>query len=334
MLIVADGNNLAWAGFHALRRSMNPATPAERTRCALLGLTQSVLGLAVRAGEPPGPGVPAHIAARNAGRVSGLAVAFDEGRPLMRRSIWPAYQTSRESDPNFRDNEPDIVEAIRQFREAARWMPVLVAQGTNTEADDLAAFLVLHEPGPVRIASTDRDFLQLLDERVTIYSPVKRVVVTCETFEEQCAPRSANGIPVPFPRERYLDYRAASGDTSDDLPGIPRLGTLGAARMLAFAPLDAYLEDPGLAVKALGRQNPRLGSALRSGEAVEIVARNRVLMDLRAAARRYDSLDGMLQTGAWSEAEFRAWFRAQRVAGLDEQAAVIALDGIARTSGG
>ncbi len=53
MLLIADGNNLAWAGFHALRRAMGAEAPDEKVRAALLGLTQSVVGFAVRAGEPP-----------------------------------------------------------------------------------------------------------------------------------------------------------------------------------------------------------------------------------------------------------------------------------------
>ena len=53
MLLIADGNNLAWAGFHALRKPMAAETPELKVRATLLGLTQSVIGMIVRAGEPP-----------------------------------------------------------------------------------------------------------------------------------------------------------------------------------------------------------------------------------------------------------------------------------------
>ncbi|MFN0094663.1 MAG: hypothetical protein ACKVVT_07780 [Dehalococcoidia bacterium] len=328
MLIIADGNNLAWAGFHALRRSMEPQTPHEKVRCALLGLTQSVLGLVVRAGEPPTAADPVRLAQRNAGKVTGLAVVFDEGRPLRRRLVWPTYQTGREGDPSFRENEVHILEAIRQFSEMAAMLPATVARGINTEADDLAAFLTVHAAGAVRIASSDRDFMQLLDERVSLYSPIKRVVITTANFDEHAAPKDAKGVAAPFPRERYLDYRAASGDTSDDLPGIPGLGTLGAAKLLAMYPLDDYLEEPLLTARALGRTNAKLISAIKSGEAAQTVARNRVLMDLRAAAARYDTLDGMRTAGAWDESGFRAWFHEQRIAGLELSAAVVAMESL------
>ncbi|MGD9933751.1 MAG: hypothetical protein AB7T37_08515 [Dehalococcoidia bacterium] len=329
LLLIADGNNLAWAGYHALRRSMNPETPEQRVRTALLGLTGSALGLAVRAGEPPSPGSPAATARKNAGRVAGLVVAFDEGRPLFRRSIWPAYQTGRESDSQFVDNEVHIVEAIRQFSEMATMLPITIARGVNTEADDLMAFAALHASARVRIASTDRDFLQLVGERISIYSTVKRVVVDVDNFDEHVAPKTTSGDLVTFPRERYLDYRAASGDTSDDLPGIPGLGTIGAARLLQHAPLDEYLEHPMRAAGALGRANAKLEAVLYSGEATAIVARNRQLMDLRLAASRFDTIDHMATRGSWDEPAFRAWFKEQRISGLDLEATVIAMSALA-----
>ncbi len=334
MFIIADGNNLAWAGYHALRHSMPIDTPEQKVRVALLGLTQSVLGLAVRAGEPPEAGAPGAIARRNAGRVTRFAVAFDHGRPLRRRIVWPQYQLSRESDPQFATNEVHILEAIAQFRTMAAMLPIRVYRGENTEADDLIAHAALNSEERVRIASSDRDFLQLVGERITIYSPIKRVVIDLANFDDQAAPRAADKKPVYFPRERYLDYRAASGDTSDDLPGIPGLGTIGAARLLAMLPLDEYLAEPVLAARALGRQNVKLSQSLRSGEAAKVVARNRVLMDLRAAAARYDTLDGMTQTGTWDEAAFRAWFTGQRMAGLELEAATRAMAGVAASATG
>ena len=74
MLLVVDGNNVAWAGFHALRRPMGADTPEKLVRAALLGLTQSVIGFAVRAGEPPDAA---------------------PSRPDRRVRRWPAAETAR-----------------------------------------------------------------------------------------------------------------------------------------------------------------------------------------------------------------------------------------------
>ncbi len=328
MLLVIDGNNVAWAGFHSLRRAMEPQTADEHVRCALLGLTQSVLGMVVRAGEPPpepgNPHPPRH-------EITRLVVVFDEGRPVRRRAIYPPYQTGRESNPSFMEFEPVVLDGIAQFIEGMRRAPVTILRGVNTEADDLVAACLLNDEVAeyVRIASTDRDFMQLVDERLSIYSPVKRVVIDVDNFAEHASPKLSDGTPVAFPRERYLDYRAASGDTSDDLPGIPGVGAVTAARLVAYAPLDAYFDKPALATDACGRRSVKVEGALRSGEAREIVARNRELMDLRHAAKNYPSLDEYTTEGTWDEAQFTRWLKEDiRPGNLDQEAAVRAMGGL------
>jgi DNA polymerase I len=331
MFLILDGNNLAWAGFHALRRPMGADTPEKKTRAALLGLMQQVVGIVVRGGEPPLPGprgavVPGAPASR-------IAVCFDEGRPLRRRSIFPGYQLGREGDPNFMDNEPFVLEAIAQFTTAAAALPIEIVRGQNTEADDLVAALVLQSKAPlVRICSTDRDFLQLVDERVSIYAPVKRLVIDLANFAESTSPRDSSDRPAFFPRERFLDYRAASGDASDNLPGIPGVGALTAAKLLAYAPLDAYFDKPMLVSTALERRNVKLEGALRTAEARAIVARNRDRMDLRTAALNYPDLAPYTKTGAWDEAAFRAWVTEQRISGVEIEGACRAFAVVAGTS--
>ena len=337
MLLVVDGNNVAWAGFHALRRPMGADTPEQYVRAALLGLSQSVVGFAVRAGEPPDIG-----ASRGDGQpglfdqprvhTTALTVAFDEGRPLRRRALFPPYQTGRESDPNFMEFEKYVVEAIGQFSEVARMLPIRILRGTNTEADDLIATAVLQDPSTTaRICSTDRDFLQLVDERISIYSPVKRLVITTENFSEATAPKASDGAAVPFPRERYLDYRAASGDASDNLPGIPGVGALSAAKLVAAAPLDDYVASPHLVPKVLGRKSAKIDAAFASGEAAQVIARNRELMDLRLASKNYPALEPYETRGAWDESSFRSWVKDQRISALEIESAVQALGHIARS---
>jgi len=326
MLLVADGNNLAWAGFHALRRPMGADTPEKKARAALLGFTQSLVGLVIRGAEPP----TTRPFEASPGTVAGAAVVFDEGRPLRRRAIFPGYQLGREGDPNFMDNEPFVLEAIAQFSEAAAALPISILRGTNTEADDLMAALVLQSAAAqVRIASTDRDFLQLVDERVSVYAPVKRLVIDARNFAGAVSPSGTDGVPVPFPRERYLDYRAASGDASDNLPGIAGVGALTAAKLLAAAPMEAYFDDPARATTALGRRNQKLEATLASPEARAQFERNRELMDLRAAAERFPDLDDYTRTGTWDEATFRGWVKEQRIAGLDLNAACRAMESLA-----
>ena len=330
LFIVADGNNLAWAGFHALRRPMGADTPEKKARAALLGFTQSLLGLIIRGGEPPAMPPARGMFEAPPGRVSRVAVVFDEGRPLRRRAVFPGYQLGRDGDPNFIDNEPFVLDAIRQFTEISAALPIEVVRGVNTEADDLMAALVLQSTAPhVRVASTDRDFLQLVGERVSVYAPVKRVIIDPSNFATMVAPAGSDGVPVIFPAGRYLDYRAASGDASDNLPGIPGVGTLTAAKLLARAPMETYFADPGATAAALGRRNQKLEGTLETAAARETFERNRALMDLSAAAALYPDLRPYTSTGAWDADGFRAWAKDQRIAGLDSEAACRALASLA-----
>ena len=331
MLVIADGNNLAWAAFHSLGRAMGAETREQHVRATLLGLSQSIIGTVARGGAPfeptaqmsfdPDPRFPP---------VTKLAVVFDEGRPLRRRQIWPAYQTGREGQSSFLDNEPYVLEAISQFSEAALGcLPITILRGENTEADDLAATLTLREPGPVRIVSSDRDFLQLVDARVSVFAFVKKLLIDDSNFEDEVLPRPKGGPPVVFPRDRFVDYRALSGDSSDDLPGVPGVGTLTAAKLLAAHPVEAYLDSPQFVAEALGRANRKVEEAFRSGEAATVIERNRSLMDLRLAAKRYPDLGPYRRRGEWDEAGFRGWLKQLRAGRLDPDGAVAVMAGIA-----
>lgn len=329
MFLVIDGNNVAWAGFHSLRKAMGAEEPEQLVRAGLLGLTQSIVGFIVRRGEPPLPGREGQVPMGST-PVTRVAVVFDEGRPLRRRSVFPGYQKGRESNPSFMDNEKYVLEAVAQFTEMAMaCLPLAILRGVNVEADDLIAATILQgDDKRVRICSTDRDFLQLVDHRISIYSPVKRLVITHENFSEVTSPSGSDGRPIAFPRERFLDYRAMVGDNSDDLPGIPSVGELTAAKLLQTAPAQAYFEKPALITNVLGRRNVKLEGALRSGEAKAIYERNRELMDLRIGASHFPDLSAMTKAGAWDEQQFRAWVAKQRIAGLEVDVACAALGAV------
>jgi DNA polymerase-1 len=312
MLLILDGNNLAWAGYYALERAMKPETPERRLRVAVLGLASMALGTIARGGVAPG--------APPDDTVAEVAVCFDEGRPIRRRAIFPAYQTGRERDPKFVANEPTVLAAIDEFRDAVRWLPVAVLRAPDTEADDLIAGLVRRgRGGPARIVSTDRDFLQLVGPATSIYSPVRKIVIDDAGFFAAMFPRASPEAP-PFPRERFLDCRALVGDASDDVPGVPGVGEQSAVRLLAAAPLDAYFGDADRVRAALGRKSAVVEGAFASGAARAIVERNRALMDLRRPAPCWDDLDALTRRGAWDADRFRGWIEEQNIRTVDAAA--------------
>ena len=325
MLLLLDGNNLAWAGYYALERAMKPDTDERRQRVAMLGLAGMALGAIARGGEPPGrtPATP----------LTRVAVCFDEGRPLRRRELFPAYQTGREGDPKFIQNESTILGAIAEFCEVCQNLPVDVVRGENTEADDLIAGLVdAHPDSAKRIVSSDRDFLQLIGPMTTIYSPIKKVVIDEAAFFEAVAPRTSSGKLLLFPRDRFLDYRALIGDPSDNLPGVSGIGPLTAAKLLAHAAVDTYFGDARAVRAALERKSLAIEQAFQDGTAEAIVARNRELMDLRSGAPCWSDLDALTSRGTWDRSAFEDWLKEERIGSVDAAALTEQLESLAAIS--
>jgi 5'-3' exonuclease len=323
MFLLIDGNNVAWAGYYALERAMKPEDDERRHRVAMLGLAAGVLGAIARAGEPPG--------SETTGKVTRVAICFDEGRPLRRRAMYPPYQTGRERDPKFVANEPTILRAIGEFSQAAASsLPVEIVRGKNTEADDLIAGLVqANSRVAKRIVSTDRDFLQLVDAATSIYAPVKKLVIDAANFADVVMPKGCRRM---FERARYLDYRALIGDPSDDLPGVAGVGPVTAVAMLVHAALDTYFDKPAAVRVALGRKSERVERAFMDGSARETVERNRTLMDLRLPAPSWSQLDELTTRGAWDRPAFEAWFQDQKFSAVDRPALFARLESLAATT--
>ena len=323
MFIILDGNNLAWAGYYALERAMKPEDDERKQRVALLGLTSSILGTISRSAVPPG-----ETARTPPTRV---AIAFDEGRPLRRRTVYPPYQTGRENDPKFIANEPIVLGAIAEFSAMAiASMPVEIVRGVNTEADDLIAGIVNRNgKTAVRIVSTDRDFLQLIGPKLSVYSPVKKIIIDDANFDACALPKTSSGAIVRFPRKRFVDYRALCGDTSDDLPGVPGVGPLSAAALVAKNPVESYFGQPPLVREALGRKSTAIERAFEDGSAQPIVERNRSLMDLRLGAPCWDDLDNLTQRGTWDRATFESWLDEQRTSNVEREPLIARLEFLA-----
>jgi DNA polymerase-1 len=97
-------------------------------------------------------------------------------------------------------------------------LPITTMAIDQIEADDAIAYIaneIFTEPdNRVTIVSTDRDFLQLVNERITVWSPVKKIMYTPAVMREEFGLDSKN----------YLLYRALTGDKSDNIPGVNGVG--------------------------------------------------------------------------------------------------------------
>jgi len=151
-----------------------------------------------------------------------LAVAMDSGSPSFRKQIDARYKATRPPAP------PDLSQQIVRCEQIVRAYNIPVYRADAMEADDLIAAVVgraVREGLVVVIVSADKDLMQLVrdtDERVLVWDSMRdRTYGPVEVEEKFGVPPSQLG-----------DLLALTGDTSDNIPGVPSVGPKTAADLL------------------------------------------------------------------------------------------------------
>jgi len=153
------------------------------------------------------------------------AVVFDaeseEG--TFREEIYEDYKANRDPPPE------ELLENLPRIKKIVRAMDIPVVEVPGVEADDVIGTLAeqAEEDGAeVVIVSPDKDFKQLLSDRVSIYKPAKGdqdfEIITDERFREEFGLE-----PVQF-----IDMLALMGDSSDNVPGVYGIGEKTAQKLL------------------------------------------------------------------------------------------------------
>ncbi len=165
-------------------------------------------------------------------RPESVLVAWDTLEvPTYRHRELDAYQSGRE----FEDS---ILEQLALLPDVVAAFGFLVAKAGGYEADDFLAAAARAWPGPVLVATSDRDAFQLVSDRVTILQPVKGVSELARVGQAEVLERY--GVdPAQVP-----DFIALRGDPSDRIPGAPGVGPKKAAEVLArHGSLEQALTD-------------------------------------------------------------------------------------------
>lgn len=172
-----------------------------------------------------------------------FAVIFDHSSKTFRNEIYPEYKANRSAPPeDLRPQFALIREATRAFN-----LPSIEQQGF--EADDLIATYarIAHENGDrVTIISSDKDLMQLINENVSMYDQMKDKHISAPDVLEKF------GVGP----EMMIDLQALSGDSTDNIPGVPGIGAKTAAQLLLeYGDLDTLLERAGEIKQNKRRQN-------------------------------------------------------------------------------
>jgi len=216
-----------------------------------------------------------------------VVIVFDgKGGSVRRKKLFPEYKERR--TPDVRLNRKEIFsdktheeQMLRQelFRVADYLgkLPVVMLALENVEADDVIAYIttnVLTE-SKVTIMSSDKDFLQLVNDRVEVWSPTKKKIYTKELV------KSEYGVPP----QNFCLFRAISGrgDKSDNISGIKGFGDKTIIKKLPMLTEDRKIEvDEVVAVAKELINHPKETDILleRLYDGKDIVERNVKLMQL------------------------------------------------------
>lgn len=148
-----------------------------------------------------------------------VILVFDGlGGSTAKRNLYPEYKANRKLTritnwDGFDDKEEEseaITNQIVRLIEYLRMLPVDLLIVDKVEADDIIGYLSKKLEEEVYIVSSDKDYLQLVNDRVTLYSPIKKKYYTPKAVIEEL------GITP----QNYLNYKILAGDQSDNVQGI------------------------------------------------------------------------------------------------------------------
>jgi len=211
-LVLIDGSSYLYRAFHALPPLSNSAGQPTGAVHGVLSMLLKFL----REFEPPR-----------------IGVVFDAPGKTFRDELFAEYKANRPAMPDdLRAQTEPLLEAVE-----ALGLPLLRIAGV--EADDVIGTLACRAAGAgqqVLISTGDKDMAQLVNDHITLVNTMSGSVL------------DRVGVKAKFDvfPEQIIDYLALVGDSSDNIPGIDKVGPKTAAKWLnKYGTLDALLAHAG-----------------------------------------------------------------------------------------
>ena len=194
-------------------------------------------------------------------RPTHLAIVFDKSEITFRNKLYPDYKAHRPPAPD------DLIPQFALIREAVRAFDLPCLEQAGFEADDLIATYARQagERGATTtIVSSDKDLMQLVTDKVTMYDTMKdRRIGIPEVIEKF-------GVPP----EKVVEVQALAGDSTDNVPGVPGIGIKTAAQLIV-----EYGDLEQLLFRAGEIKQPKRREALIENAEKARISRQLVLLD-------------------------------------------------------
>ena len=177
-------------------------------------------------------------------RPTRVIIVFDgKGGSTRRRKLYPEYKQNRKTKYrvnrayDFASQEDEKQNMIMQLQRVVEYLdnlPITVMSYDNIEADDTIGYLckqVLTE-SEITVMSTDKDFLQLANSKIKVWSPTKKKMYDEKAVLEEYGITSHN----------LIWYRVLDGDKSDNISGVRGLGLKTIQKKLPFLSENRIVE--------------------------------------------------------------------------------------------
>ncbi len=211
-LVLIDGSGYLYRAYHAIAHVQLANSKGEPTGALLT--TINMLNKAVKEEQP-----------------DFIAVVFDAPGRTFRDDLFAQYKAHRPSMPD------DLRAQVEPLYQAVEAMGLPLLRVSGVEADDVIGTLAVRaarQAMEVVISTGDKDMAQLVNERIMLSNTMTNSRLNRE------------GVKAKFDvyPEQIIDYLALVGDTSDNIPGVPKVGPKTAAKWLnEFGTIDRLLEN-------------------------------------------------------------------------------------------
>ena len=276
-LILVDGSGYIFRAFYALPpMSREDGTPVN----AVFGFTSMLLKLSEdMEGE-------------------NILVVFDAARTTFRNAIYKEYKANRSEPPE------ELVPQFDLIKKATTAIGLKSLEVENYEADDIIATYVKiakKENIETLVISSDKDLMQLIQDGVSLYDPMKNIKIGPEVVLEKF------GVSP----DKVIDVQALAGDSSDNVPGVPGIGVKTASQLInEYGSLEKLLDNASSI-----KQEKRRESLLNNAE-LAIVSKKLVslfsdvpipykISDLKWTPRNDDNLLAFLKENNFKRLENR-----------------------------
>src|ERR1700690_2243520 len=210
-IYLIDGNSYVYRAFYAVR---GLTTSKGMPTNAIFGFTNMLLKI-IKDKKP-----------------DGVIMSFDTPAPTERHMIYQGYKANKPEAPD------ELVQQLPYIRKVVSAFNIKTFEIPGYEADDIIGTIAKQVAGKkahVFIVTADKDMLQLVNEHIQIFDPMKDRVLDVDYVKEKFGVGS----------ERVTEFMALTGDSADNIPGIKGIGEKTARELLtSFSSLEELLDHP------------------------------------------------------------------------------------------